>query len=256
MGMLFASHVWAAEPQTGLQLKSTGFVEFGLHYSKLTKPNPSWGGQYAKIVWSPDPGMTWYGELANQRRFGEQGVFASVGATRVLNEDWYGSLFAGTSSGGSFLPKYRFDGSISRKWLDQKNLVTTLGLGYYRAKDVHRDESIDMSLRYYFDTPWIAEVGVRSNWSDPGAVRADRGRVAVTWGRDQKAYVTLRHEAGKEAYQIVGAQNLLTDFSSRETSVNWRQWVAGDSGFNVWLSRYDNPFYTRNSLEAGWFWGI
>lgn len=259
LGFMSASLAWGAgteEDAAGLRLKATGFAEFGLHYSRLTQSNPSWGGQYARVVWSPEPTLTWYGELSHQRRFGGEGWLATVGATQVWNDDWYGSLFAASSSGGEFLPKYRVDASISRKWLERRNLVTSLGLGSYRARDVHKDASVDLSARYYFDAPWIAEVGARSNWSDPGAVRAVRGRAVLTWGRDRKAYLTLRHEAGREAYQIVGPQTVLSNFSSRETSLTWRQWITAKDGFNLWLVHYDNPYYSRKSMEAGWFHGF
>lgn len=233
----------------------SGYVEAGLHRSNLTTGNSDWTGEYAKAV-VQGGGATWYGELSNQRRFVDHGVFGSIGATRVFDEDWYASLFAGSSSGGFFLPRYRIDGFINRKWMQRRNLVTTLGLGYYKAKDEHRDRSLFASATWYFQAPWIVEGGARFNQSDPGSVHATRGYFAITQGRDQAHYLTLRHEAGKEAYQLVGPQAVLSDFSSRATSLTWRQWLVGNAGLNLRAERYVNPSYSRNSVELGFFWAL
>jgi len=233
---------------------SGSYVELGGGVAHLSEDNPPWNGQYLKGVWQPDTASTWYGEVTNARRYGDHGVLFSVGASQVFNPDWYGSLFAGTSSGGFFFPRYRVDGFINRKWLPDRNLVTTFGIGYERAKDVHRDRRVFLGLTYYFPQPWIVEGGVRLNVSDPGGIRAPRAFAALTEGRDRDHYVIVRFEAGREAYQLVGDQNVLSDFSSRVASLAWRQWIGTtDGGFQVRLEYYTNPYYSRTGIEVGLF---
>ncbi|MEP6609345.1 MAG: YaiO family outer membrane beta-barrel protein [Burkholderiaceae bacterium] len=246
----------AASPSPITDLLRRGsYLEASFGYAQLTDDNPSWRGAYVKGVWQPDTQSTWYGEVNDAHRFGDHGLLFSAGNTQVINEDWYGSLFAGTSSGGFFLPRYRVDGFINRKWLAERSLVTTLGLGYERAKDVHRDRRLFLGAAYYFSGPWIVEGGGRVNFSDPGSVRAARAFIALTQGRDHEHYAILRVESGREAYQLVGDQSVLSNFSSRVASFTWRQWVGGnrDQGFQVRAERYLNPYYSRSGIEVGIF---
>ncbi|KAI3590991.1 hypothetical protein D9X30_4476 [Cupriavidus sp. U2] len=242
----------ASPPRTFVPLL-TGFIEGGLGHANLTNNNSSWNDQYVRggVHLTPKDYVT--GEISHQNHFGDAGTFFGLGYTRIFDDNWYGFLSAGTSSGGFFLPEVRVDGILFRKLLEKKNLVASAGFTYYRAKEVYNDKTLLLGLTYYFDAPWIIQLGGRLNRSDPGNVRSNRGSIAVTYGRDKDQYITLRYDGGTEAYQITGAQQLLSDFTSHEVSLNWRKWITKRYGINLRAVYYENPSYKRKQAEIGVF---
>lgn len=233
---------------------SKGFVEFGVERSSLSDGFDNWSGFYTRSNWKANEKNTLNLEVARQNRFGERGTFYSLGDTYVINPDTYASLTLGSSSGGaSFLPRFRADAFLNRKLLPKRNLVATVGLGLYDAREIYQDRNLYLGATYYFPQKWIVEGGVRFNVSNPGRVRARSQFVAVTNGRDKQRFLTLRYEYGNEAYQIVGNNAAISDFDSRITSLTWRQWLGNKQGVNVVVERYSNPFYHRQGASVGYF---
>ncbi|WER48372.1 YaiO family outer membrane beta-barrel protein [Cupriavidus sp. WKF15] len=231
----------------------TGFIEGGIGHANLTGNNPDWNDQFLRggVHLTPKDYVT--GEISHQSHFGDDGTFFGLGYTRTFNDDWYAFLSGGTSSGGFFLPKYRVDGMLFRKFLDKRNLVASVGFTYYKAKEIYNDKTLLLGATYYFDGPWIVQVLGRFNRSDPGNVRSNRGMIAVTYGRDKEQYITLKYDGGNEAYQLTGAQTVLSDFTSHEVSLNWRRWITKRWGFNLRAIYYENPSYNRKQAEASIF---
>ena len=138
-----------------------------------------------------------------------------------------------------------------RKWLPARNLVTTIGAGYYKAPDGHSDRSLLLGAAYYFDGPWIAEGGVRLNSSDPGSVRTTQQFIALTYGRQQHDVVTARVGWGGEGYLAIGPATQLVNFHSHEASISWRHWVRPDTALIVGANYYRNPLYNRTGATVG-----
>lgn len=249
--LLGAPRLAAAEEAPMMAL--SGFVEAGIGHAELTNGNGQWNDYYARAHVDVNQTLKLAGEISSQEHFGDRGTYLAGGFTHVFDDRWHATVAAGTSDGGFFLPRLRTDGFLYYKWFERKKLVTSVGLSYYRAKDEHSDQALTLGGAYYFDVPWIAEAGARLNKSYPGGVRADRGFAAITWGQAKKTYVTLRYEAGREAYQLVGSGSTLSDFSSREWSAVWRQWLGKGIGFNLRAAHYENPTYRRSGLEFGLF---
>ncbi len=239
--------------EQALALRQSDFIEFGVSYDRLTDGQDDWNGQFVRA----NIGLTQRDrldfELASQDHFDDRGTLLSAGITHIFNEDWYGRFALGTSSGGFFLPRWRADASISRKWLPRRNLVTTLGAGYYEAKDEHSDRNLSLSMLYYFEAPFILEFGARLTESDPGSVDSERYFGAINWGRVKDRFVTLKYESGEEGYQLLAPQAAVVDFDSDELTLVWREWVSNDYGFNVRLQHYSNPFYDRDGVEFSLF---
>ena len=143
--------------------------------------------------------------------------------------------------------------TLYRKWLPQKNLVTSIGAGQYKAPDGHTDNNLSLGLVYYFDTPFVAEAGLRLNSSNPGAIKTQQQFLALTYGRVKENLVTLRHAWGQEGYQTIGATTQLVNFASKETSISWRHWFAPRTGVLISANSYTNPFYNRNGFNIGIF---
>ncbi len=230
----------------------TNYVESGGDYLTLTNGFGSWSGGYFRGVLQKGNSV-WNAEVNGQREFNDAGVYAAIGNTYTFNSDWYGSLTVGSSVGGFFWPRFRTDGFINKKWLGRKQWITTFGLGYYSAKDIHRDTSFFLGSTYYFDKPWVVEEGVYLNLSDPGKIFAPAGFVAVTQGRDKHHYVTVRAGFGEEAYQLIGPTTSLTDFQSQTLTITVRKWMGRAWGFNFVGDFYHNPYYTRGGSTIGIF---
>lgn len=193
-------------------------------------------------------------ELASTRRFNESGTYIGLSDTVIIRPEWFGTLSVGAGSGASYLPRYRIDGFINRKLLADKNLIGTLGVGYYRAPDGHVDHNFSLGGTYYFSQPWILQAEVKFNTSNPGKVNTRQQFVALTWGHDKKTQITGRYAWGTEGYQSIGAGASLVDFRSRQASIAVRHWINENWGVSVNLERYKNPTYQRNGVNLGLFW--
>ena len=192
-------------------------------------------------------------ELSQNQRFGQNGSFLGVSDTYTINDDWFSSLSVGAGDGAFYLPRYRMDAALSRKWFEKRNLVTSLGLGYYKAPDGHTDRSVSAGLVYYFESPWIVEGGVRLNSSNPGSIRTQQQFFAATYGHEKQDLVTLRYGWGGEGYLAITANTQLVNFHSREASLAWRHWINPSTGILGSANGYTNPSYNRTGLTVGVF---
>lgn len=224
-------------------------------HSSLSGGNPSWNELGVRGNYQVGPHLL-NGELATMRRWGESGTYAAIGDTYTFNPDWYGSLSVGAGSGAEYLPRYRVDGFINRKLLEKKNLIGTLGLGYYRAPDGHIDRNVSVGGTYYFEQPFVVQGEVRFTHGSPGSVDTRQYFVAGTWGREKQTTMTARYGWGEEAYQSIGAGAVLTNFRSKELSLSVRHWIRPNWGVEVAAEGYRNPYYRRNGVTAGLFWQL
>ena len=195
----------------------------------------------------------WQGEIAAKREFGQNGVFLGLSDTLTLSPDWFTRFSVGAGDGAFYLPQFRGDVFIYRKWLEQRNLVSSVGLGYYRAPDGHTDQSVSLGATYYFTQPWILEAGVRFNNSNPGGIKSHQQFVAVTYGTVGNDVVTARYGWGGEGYQAIASNLTLVNFESHQSSLSWRHWFNRRSGVVLSVEQYSNPSYQRQGLTAGIF---
>lgn len=230
----------------------TNYVESGANYLQLTDNYGSWAGGYARTVYQRGSNV-WNGEVSGQREFGDKGAYLAAGDTHTFSSNWYAAVTLGSSVQGFFWPRFRTDAFLNRKLLAHKQLITTAGYGYYAAKDAHRNHYAYLGNTYYFTKPWIVEQGLYLGVSNPGAVFAPSGFVAVTQGTNKHHYVTLRVGLGEEGYQLVGPTSTLAKFESQDLSGTWRQWIGTNWGFNLVGDFYHNPYYSRGGPTLGLF---
>jgi len=193
------------------------------------------------------------GKVSTMRRFNKDGTFIGLGDAHTFNQDWYSNLAVGFGDGAFYLPRYRVDNTLYRKFLSDRSLVSSVGLGYYKAPDGHTDNSVSLGLVYYFASPWIAEGGVRFNSSNPGVIRTQQQFAALTYGRVKQDLVTARYAWGGAGYQTIATNAQLVNFKSREASISWRHWFAPRTGFLIGANQYTNPFYNRSGVNVGIF---
>jgi YaiO family outer membrane protein len=195
----------------------------------------------------------WGGEVASMRRFGESGTYLGLSETYTFNPDWFGNLSIGAGDGASYLPEGRADAFINHKLLADRNLIATLGTGYYRAPDNHNDRNLSLGATYYFSEPLILQGEVRINFSRPGNVKTRQQFLALTWGRAQATQITARYAWGREGYQTIGNGGLLVNFSSHQSSLALRHWIGSDWGLAAGLEHYHNKFYERVGITFSLF---
>ncbi|MGS0741032.1 YaiO family outer membrane beta-barrel protein [Glaciimonas sp. GG7] len=230
-----------------------GFIEAGAQHYVLTGHEPSWEGEYVRGAWVQNADNVWNYELVNARRFGDGGTFYSGGLTHTFNEDWYGALALGSSSGGIFWPRERVDVFLHVKLLEQKNLVANIGYTHYQAKDAHHDQILHVGADYYFEMPLIVSAEFILNNSSPGNVNAGYGFLTAAYGHEKESYLTLRLGHGKEAYQLLGDAQVIAGFNSSVATITYRKWIGRDWGFNLVGEYYKNPIYKRRGIEIGIF---
>jgi YaiO family outer membrane protein len=228
------------------------YLESGGSYQTLTDGFGRWTGGYLRGVYRQGNNV-WNVEVNGQHEFGDVGTYFAVGDTCTFNQDWYGSLTAGSSVKGFFWPRFRSDGFLNKKWLSRKQWITTAGYGFYEAKDVHRSHYFFLGSTYYFEKPWIVEEGIYFNLSNPGTVFTPAGFVALTEGRNKHQYITVRAGLGEEGYQLVGPTVTLTQFQSQTLTITWRKWVGASWGLNFVAEYYHNPSYMRGGSSLGIF---
>ncbi len=237
---------------------SPNFVEAGVNYSAVSKNQGDWFGQGVRGEFQYSETDRFKAEYLHQRQFRDSGNYFSVGNVHSFDEDWYSDVNIGTSTGGFFLPTYRVDAFLNKKWLEGRNFVTTIGYGHFQSRDIYADNSLFFGTTWYFHPYWIFENGIRYNISSPGSINSASGFLAITNGRTENYFVTLRYGYGREAYQLIGPGNLLSEFYSHNVSFIWRQWMLSDWGYdNDWgfstrVDYYTNPNYNR----VGGYFGV
>lgn len=185
----------------------------------------------------------------HQSRFGESGNYLGVQLTRELNERSYFSVALG--GGSSVLwPVWRGDVNYYRKLGADKNTVLGLGYMYASNRQQRDDRGLLASLTVYGDG-LVLEAGLHANRNNPGRVKSGSQYAVATWGADQVQVLTLRGETAQEAYQLIGGNEQLVDFDSRNLSLEWRYWWKPGQSLILGGKVYRNPYYTQTDLKLG-----
>lgn len=250
---LVACNQVSAETQEEPKLNMSGYLEAGILNHSLSSGYPDWKGQFVRGVLHSDEKNSWRAEIVNLSEFGDTGTLFAIGNTHDIDEKWFSSASVSTSSGGFFLPELRLDAALNRKWLEQLNLVTTVGVTRVNAKDTHQDHSVLLAASYYFEQPLVIEGGVLINHSDPGGVDSNSQFVAATYGQEKHRIISLRYGFGEEAYQVVAQGVTLVNFNSEVLTLTWREWLSANRGFQIRAEAYHNPSYDRNGIELSFF---
>lgn len=193
------------------------------------------------------------GEVATMQRFNEDGNYLALSDTLVFDQRWYGSLAVGAGDGASYLPRYRIDAFVNRKWLDDQRLVTSVGLGHDQATDAHKDDRLSLGLSLYLPSSWVLQGQAKFNRSRPGPIDTQQYFVAATWGQAGQTRITGRYGWGQEGYQSLGADAFISRFSSHQSTLSVQHWLGPKWGLKASADRYSNPFYKRQGLQLAVF---
>ena len=193
------------------------------------------------------------GEVASMNRFNQDGQYVGVGDPVVLDTDWYASLAVGGGNGVAYLPRYRADAFLHRKFLPTKNLVASLGVGHYKSPDGHQDDNISLGATWYFEQPWILQAEVKHTDSKPGNVGTEQYFMAATWGRHKQTLITGRYGWGEEGYQSLGNIGSIARFASHQSTLTVQHWVGTHWGIKASAENYKNPYYRRDGIQLAVF---
>lgn len=192
-------------------------------------------------------------DLLGERKFGATGGVAAAAYTAVLSPDWYLVQTLGAGHGGPNWANFRTDTQVSRKWLAQRQLVSSAAVYKAFFDNDRSDTGLRLSLAWYLDAPAVLEAGVVVNVSQPGSVNSRMPYASVTVGREGAQYLSLRVASGSEAYQAIGRGAELVDFHSSSVALGWRRWVGPRWGVTAQAERYRNPSYRRHTFGLGLF---
>lgn len=231
-----------------------GWVGAGGSYYQLTHGYGRFEGLYLKGVFGEGSPTVWDWEVDHARMFGYEESYGVFGVTRTFAPRWYGYLSMAASTTSNVVPEDRIDASLSYKALTDKRLVATAGYTGIRFRDGHDDRSGWANLTAYFPAHWVAMAGHSWLTSNPGAVRAQRSFVAVSYDHSGSSEVTLRYGWGTEAYLPIGAFTALVGFRSHTLSIGWRQWLGPDWGTDLYAQRFASPYYRQIGGSIGVFY--
>jgi YaiO family outer membrane protein len=242
-------------PMDEIYVPVTGpnYVEAGINVHNVSNNVGDWFGQFITGQYQTDEKNRWNVYLQNQKAFHDNGTFLSVGNTHTFNDRWYSQAALGVGTDTSFLPRVRGDASLSRRWLDQGNLVTTGGVSFTKASETYTGYGLFAGASYYFNGPFVLQGGVRVEMSNPGQVISNSEFIALTYGYQKSFYLTASAGIAHEAYQILNSGSINNEFNSHTFSLSWRQWLGEDWGFNLAGEYYKNPFYDRTGTIVSVF---
>ncbi|MBE9516645.1 MAG: YaiO family outer membrane beta-barrel protein [Proteobacteria bacterium] len=250
LGMLYVNLNVIAADNDYLE---ANYYEAGARYHDLTDGFSSWREGYIKGSWQQDANNIWNWEILSSKRFDESGVFVTAGLTHTINEDWYGSLHLSTSSDAFFFPRFRFDAFVNKKFLDEGNLVGTVGVIYEDTRLVNEERVLYLGSSYYFTSPWVLEAAVKRHRSSPGPEYSTRYKVAVTHGQAFDRFIIAKVDWGNEAYQYVTETTSTINIDSTVYSLTWREWIKKYWGINVVGEYYTSDTYDRRGVMFGVF---
>ena len=229
-------------------------LDLAANHSSLTAKLPDGNALNLRAAWDMPSGNSLQAELLDERKFGQSGGLAALAYTQRFDSLWYGIGTLALGHGGPNWANQRVDVQLSRKWLAQQQLVTSVAL-YEAHFDAGRsDRGSRLSVTLYGQTPAVMEAGVIINRSQPGSVGSQMPYASVVFGGQGTQLLSLRASSGREAYQALGAAGgSLVDFHSRSLGATWRQWLAPSWGWTAQAEFYRNPAYERRTLGGGLF---
>ena len=230
-----------------------GELEAGGIYYKLSEGFGTTRGAYVRGRLDTGAADQWRAEATELKRFGDDGFYGALGNVHQFDADWFSSLTLGSSAGGFYWPRIRSDGSLSRRWLAGRNLVTTVGITYFDAKDTHSDAGLNLEAVYYTASHWIVQGGTTYNVSYPGAVGSASGYIALSHAVNGARIVTARLGGGEQAYQPFADNRFKVGIAFGTLRLSCKQWIGRHWGVNVVADSYLSSTYDQHGMEVGLF---
>ncbi len=240
IGNFVANEAFALEPNLEASLEASA--------SRLSGGFDTQESQLLNLAWTGEAQSRAQLSLEQKRAFGERATIAVASYARDLSAVDRAGFAVAASDAQTIAARWRVDSQYSRKLGKQLDVVASVGAFVSSTSDGHRDASVIPSVAWYFADQQVIEAGVRLARSDPGAQRAVRGFAVYTWTAQLQDTISVRAEAGREAYQSLGANVAVANFASQELALTWRHWATPTAGLGLNIAAYANPLYRKNTL--------
>jgi YaiO family outer membrane protein len=227
-------------------------ISLGVAHQRLSNGYGHWNDQYMRLAWESDAANRINAEIQHGNRFGDSGALGGITWTHVINDDWFGALGYARTSNGIFWPIAQGYGSVSRKWLANRELIATLAVGADESRNDYKGRWVSAAASYYAPNRFVLGLGMRHTQTQPGDVATNRGFGSITWGERGSVYLSATYNRGREGYQLLNS-TVINNFSSSESILVWKQWLGKSGGVEFKGFAYQNPFYRRVGVEAGIF---
>lgn len=221
------------------------YVEAGVNFHNVSNNQGDWFGQFITGQYQTDKKNRWNLYLQHQKAFKDDGFYIAGGNTHTFDETWFSDAAIGFGTDAAFLPAFRADAAINRRWLEGGPLVTTAGINFSKAQDKYTNYGVLLAFSYYFPAPFVLQGGVNLGLSNPGQVVSNAEFIALTYGYQKQFYLTGKVGIAHEAYQLLGTTSITNAFNSQNAGINWRHWLGEDWGYNLASEFYKNPYYHR-----------
>lgn len=225
-------------------------VELHAFHQTVTNNYGDWDGIYGRVIY-PGERQTLFVDGLALRGFRERGVQAGVTHRFDWSNAWFQMIGVNAGDGAPLFPRYRADASIGRRWGSSHNLQTTAGASYVQSVTTLSDVAVLGALTWYAPGGFVLESGVRYNTSRPGRIKSHRIHALAMYTPNSRRSFGMRMLAGSEGWQIVSDETTLTQFSSQEAALSWRERIGDTFALNLQADLYTNPFYTRSGVTLG-----
>ena len=192
----------------------------------------------------------WRVDLGRAARFGDEGIGLGVGYFRHLRRDTIVSAGLSTGTGDVIFPEWRFDAGLRRTGLRDGQILVDVGYTHVQSKAENSSDGFGAGLLWYLHAPWSVGVDGRVDIGHPGSELAHNFGASVNYGLYRKLYLSLRGEAGRVAYTLVGPNDALVEYDSRGARASATWYVRDDRGVTLEASITDTDFFVLRSVGA------
>lgn len=230
MVFLLISLIIGLRPAYGQEEKKNK-IEIGFSYDYLTPADdyPVWRSLSLGLSRKERQDLSAFITIEGFSR-DRKSVLLTSGVYKDWSEFWYTYTDISMGSKVDYLPRFRFDQEVNRKFGVNKELVFTLGVSYLRYFDVYKDFIIFQGIRTYYQN-WIFGYTLFRNQSDPGKSISLSHTLFLTYGQEGRGWTDLTLSFGEQAYLAVylsSPQEVKQD--STNISLKHRHWLARDYG--------------------------
>lgn len=190
-------------------------------------------------------------DFTEQNRFGLNGQFLGLQMTKDVDATRFVS--AGFGGGSSRLfARWNTNAFLFQKWGENSPHVTGVGLVYSAQRDNRSEVNLVFQQIWYANDFLTLEGGFRIGRSSPGQVASNNQFIAATVGNVNGRFAVFKLGQSHEAYQLLGDNNILSQFNSKNAAISLYQPITTDQLLSLSAERYTNEFYARNRIELGW----
>jgi YaiO family outer membrane protein len=192
----------------------------------------------------------WSASVSHESAFNDEGWLGNISNTHTFNDKWWSHLGATTSIDAFFLPRYRFDAQLARRFGPKRVWQVTGSAMTRAAQDEHRDVGGGVGVLRYLPGGFAAETQVFWTHTSPEDIVTRRHHVGAMWfGKNRE--LSARVGFGKESYLPITADSTMVAFNSYDLTGRWVEPISSTVAIAISGTYYDNPHYRSTGYSLG-----